>query len=112
MPYYFIPIFIMLIVISATMRKNHLITAKKAIQNRKTEDKAQMLELAQKFIDKECILYTFDGRRFDGVIKEVSDGAVLLEKEGSLEAINLDFVIRLREYPKNKNGKKKSIILD
>lgn len=72
-----------------------------------------MLELAKKFIGKECLFYAFDGsHQFDGVIKEVSDGAVLLEKNGELEAINLDFVIRIREFPKNKKGKKKSVVLD
>ena len=28
------------------------------------------------------------------------------------QAINLDFVIRIREFPKNKKGKKKSVVLD
>lgn len=46
--------------------------------------------------------------QFDGVIKEVSDSAILVEKNGTVEAINLDFVIRIREYPRNKKGKKKS----
>ena len=56
---------------------------------------------------------TFDGsRQFDGIIREVTDGAVMIEKDGKLEAINLDFVIRIREYPRNKNGKKKSVVLD
>ena len=72
-----------------------------------------MQELAKKFIGKECLVYAFDSNhQFSGVIKEVSDGALLLENGGSLEAINLDFVIRIREYPKNKNGKKKSVVLD
>ena len=72
-----------------------------------------MQELAKKFIGKECLVYAFDSNhQFSGVIKEVSDGALLLENSGSLEAINLDFVIRIREYPKNKNGKKKSVVLD
>lgn len=72
-----------------------------------------MVELAKKFIDKECIIYAFDSNhQFDGIIKEVTDGAILIEKDGSMEAINLDFVIRIREFPKSKNGKKKSVILD
>ena len=72
-----------------------------------------MQELAKKFIGKECLVYAFDSNhQFSGVIKEVSDGALLLENGGALEAINLDFVIRIREYPKNKNGKKKSVVLD
>lgn len=28
------------------------------------------------------------------------------------ELINLDFVTRIREYPRKKNGKKKSVVLD
>ena len=72
-----------------------------------------MIELAKKFIDKECLIYAFDSNhQFTGVIKEVTDGAILIENNGTLEAINLDFVIRIREYPKNKNGKKKSVVLD
>ncbi len=72
-----------------------------------------MKELAQKFIDKECIIYSFDGsHEYVGVIKEVTDGAILLEKKGKIEALNLDFVIRIREYPRSKNGKGKSVVLD
>jgi len=72
-----------------------------------------MKELATRFIDKECIIYSFDGsREFVGVIKEVTDGAILIEKDGNTEALNLDFVIRIREYPRKKNGKKKSVVLD
>ena len=72
-----------------------------------------MIELSKRFIGKECIIYAFDGsHQFEGVIKEVSDGAILIEKDEKLEAINLDFVIRIREYPRNKKGKKKSVVLD
>lgn len=68
-----------------------------------------MRELAKRFVNKECVIYSFDSNhQFDGVIKEVTDGAILLEKDGKVEAINLDFVIRIREYPRNKKGKKKS----
>lgn len=70
-----------------------------------------MLELAKKFIDKECIIYTFNTQLI-GVIREVSDGAILIEYKNMVEAVNLDFVVRIREYPKGKNGKKKGIILD
>ena len=72
-----------------------------------------MIELAKRFIGKECLIYAFDSNhQFVGIIKEVTDGAILLEKDDTLEAINLDFVIRIREYPKKKNGKKKSVVLD
>ena len=70
-----------------------------------------MVELAKRFIGKDCVISSFDSNhQFDGVVKEVTNGAVLMEKNGKLEAINLDFVIRIREYPRNKKGKKKSIL--
>ena len=31
---------------------------------------------------------------------------------GTLEAVNIDFVVRIREYPRKKNGKKKSVVID
>ena len=72
-----------------------------------------MKELAKRFIDKECLITAFDSNhQFEGVIKEVSDSAILVEKKEAVEAINLDFVIRIREYPKNKKGKRKSVVLD
>ena len=72
-----------------------------------------MKELAMRFIDKLCVISSFDGNHsYEGVIKEVTDGAILVEKDGKIEAINLDFIIRIREYPKNKKGKKKSVVVD
>ena len=72
-----------------------------------------MIELAKRFVGKECLISAFDSNhQFDGIIKEVTDGAILIEKAGKLEAINLDFVIRIREYPRNAKGKKKSLVLD
>ena len=70
-----------------------------------------MLELAKRFIEKECIIYTFNNQ-LEGVIKEISGNALLIEKKGMLEAVNLDFVVRIREYPRNKKGKKKSVVFD
>jgi len=72
-----------------------------------------MKELAKNFIGKDCLIYSFDGgHQYSGTIKEVSDGAVIVDNNGSLEAINLDFVIRIREFPKDKKGKRKSVVLD
>ena len=103
----------MLFVLLIILYRQKAIIAKKVLNKRKTEDRIKMTELAKRFIEKECVIYAFDsGHQFTGIVKEVSNGAVLIEKDGKLEAINLDFVIRIREYPRNKNGKKKSVILD
>lgn len=88
------------------------IIVKKIITNKRKEENTQMIELAKKFIDKECIVYSFNGSQIVGTVKEVSESALMLENNGVLEAVNLDFIVRIREYPKKKNGKKKSVVLD
>lgn len=70
-----------------------------------------MLELAKNFLNKECLIYTFNSQ-IAGTITEVSSGAILIQCKDSMEAVNLDFIVRIREYPRGKNGKKKSVVLD
>ena len=74
-----------------------------------------MENLAKQFIGKECVIYTItsnDGS-VQGTIKDVSDGGILIEDPfKQLQAVNLEYVTRIREYPRNKKGKKKSVILD
>ena len=106
---YFIPI-IMLFVILFVTRQNNLTVIKNIMKKKKTGD-IQMLELAKKFLGKECIVYTFNSQ-LSGIIKEVSEGGILLAKDNTDEAVNFDFIVRIREYPRNKNGKKKSVIFD
>lgn len=109
----YIPIIVMFIVLFLLLRTQKAVIARKIIKKRKMEDGAKMIELAKRFIGKECLIYAFDSsHQFQGTIKEVSDGAILVENGGAIEAVNLDFVIRIREYPKNKKGKKKSVVLD
>ena len=93
-------------------RRKNAIIVRKIIEKRKTGDNIKMKELAERFIDKECIIYSFVSHQYEGFIREVTDGAILVEKDGKLEAINLDFVVRIREYPVNKKGKKVSVVLD
>jgi hypothetical protein len=81
------------------------------IKNRKED--SPMLEMAKRMIGKDCIVYLFDSQQIIGAIKEVGDRAVLVEREsGGEEIVNIDFVVRLREHPKNKKGKKKSVVID
>ena len=110
----YIPIIILWIIIFYVLFRNRrAVVARQIIKKRKLEGNTEMKELAKRFIDKECLISSFDSNhQFEGVIKEVSDSAILVEKNGTIEAINLDFVIRIREFPKNKKGKKKSVVLD
>jgi len=70
-----------------------------------------MKELAQKFIGKECLVYTINSQ-ISGTIREVNENAILLDNGKDIDLVNLDFVIRIREYPRNKKGQKKSVVLD
>lgn len=72
----------------------------------------EMQKFAERLIGKDVLINTVASGSYDGVIKEVADNAVVLEKNGKETVINLDYVIRLREYPTNKNGKRKSIVTD
>lgn len=111
-PSTYIPIIFLLFVVFFILKRRKTVVAKKIIEKRTKGEKREMIELAKRFINKECIIYTFENHQLTGVIKEVTDGAVLVEKNGQLEAINLDFVLRIREYPVDKKGKKKSVIFD
>ena len=101
----YLPLIVLFIVIFIHQR-NEKMLIKKIIASKKG-DKTQMKELAKRFIDKECIIYTFNSQLM-GTVREVADEAILLENNGTTEAVNLDFVIRIREYPRKKNGKKKN----
>ena len=113
-PSTYIPIIVLWIIIFIMFRNRRKVAIiRKIIKKRKLGENTEMKEFAERFIDKDCVIYSFDGNhQYVGVIKEVTDGAILVENGGKIEALNLDFVSRIREYPKNKNGKKKSVVLD
>lgn len=82
-----------------------------AVVNRKKGDN-EMKELAKRFIGKDVYINLLPSATVDGVLKEIVDNSIIVEKDGKENIVNLDYVVRLREYPTNKNGKKKSVILD
>lgn len=99
----YISIFALWIIIFATQRRQRkTILINTIIKKRKTGGNKEMKELAAKFIGKECVICFFDGGQQMGIIKEVTEGAILMEKKDKLEAVNLDFVLRIKEAPKSK----------
>lgn len=107
----YITIFLPLLIVLLMQNQNNKVLIKHITKLKIKEEKFLMLELAKKFIDKECLIYTFNSQ-LTGVIKEVNNGAILVENKNTIEIVNLDFVVRIREYPLGKNGKKKSFILN
>ena len=106
----FIPLLI-IVLLTSKKRKNFIMLKiiKKSRLKKSKGEASKMLELAKRFIDKDCIIVFYDGTNASGIIKEVTDNAMLVEEKGELIAINLEFVAKIKEFPKNKNGKRKSV---
>lgn len=108
---------LLLLVIIPWITRRRRMAAIRHFLNRKRQNKEndEMKELAKRFIGEECLIYTItsnDGS-LQGVIREIGDGGMVIEKKsGEMEIVNLDFVTRIRQYPRKKNGKKKEIVLD
>ena len=65
------------------------------------------------YIGKECQIYTMNSQQVAGTILAIEDGWITLQDaKAQQEVVNLDFVLRIREFPLNKRGKKKSVVLD
>ena len=69
-----------------------------------------MHELLEKYVGKECTVYTLGDSNVTGTVTALKDGWLNIEdKLGNEEVLNLDYIVRVREIPLNKNGKKKVI---
>lgn len=114
----FLPLLIILfLVILPLFARRKRAAAVRQFLNRKKQNKEsnEMKELAKRLIGEDCIIHTItsESGSIQGVLKEVEDGGLVIEKTtGETEIVNLDFVTRIREYPRKKNGKKKSIVVD
>ncbi len=100
-------IFIVLFII---FRQEKKYIIKRIITKRKGSGK-EMLKLAEQFIGKRCIFYTFNSQVY-GTVKEIGENGILIEEKDNLQIINPDYISRIREYPRNKKGKYKDIIID
>ena len=113
--WYWIPVlWLLFFVISQQRKKQKTAAVVRHIKNRKKETEA-MEALAKQFTGRECIIYTINSNdgSIAGIIREVSGSGMLIEDARSqLQAVNLEYVTRIREYPRNKKGKKESVILD
>lgn len=81
-------------------------------KNKNSMERIKMVELAKKFIGVDCIINTMNGQ-INGIVTEVTDGGILIQaNDKSEQAVNIDYIVRIRKYPLNKKGKKKSVVLD
>ena len=95
----YIPILILIFLVIIPMWRANRAAAILAAQNRK--ENPEMEELAKTMIGKECIVdVVAQSSGAQGTIVAVEGGALL------------QYVTRIRAYPRNKKGKRKSVVLD
>lgn len=111
---YYIFIFVIILMLCIAAREKRLLTVNLHRIRKKKRGKSEMTELIQKYIGKECLIYTCmsSASQITGVVRSCQDGWLEVETNGQTDIINCEYVIRIREYPKNKKGKKKSVVLD
>lgn len=107
-----IVIFIMFLIIFLEKRNNIITVVRKHLRSKKGN--VNMTEIIKNYIGKECLIYTCtSSSQIAGVIKSCNEGWIEVENSnGQCDIINGEYITRIREYPRNKNGKKKSIIAD
>ena len=102
---------VLFIVIFMQLRQDNLIIVRKHLRSKK--GKMDMTEMINKFIGKECLIYTCtSSSTVTGVIRSYNDGWIEVERDGVCDIMNCEYILRIREYPKNKNGKRKSVVFD
>ena len=64
----------------------------------------------QRFVEdkEECVIYV-EGAMIIARVLEIGDGFIRVDENDSESVINIQHIIRVRTYPKNEKGKKKTI---
>lgn len=98
-------LFLVIAIIYFRKRRKRYTAHRLVTERRKTNQNGNgseiMKELAQRFIGKDVYIKLLDGNA-DGVIEEVTDSGIILKKKENLQAVNLDYVMKIREYPQKK----------
>ncbi len=71
-----------------------------------------MNDIFSRYIGKDCIVYTSNSNlsAIECSITDVKDNWLCIKTKDGDEVLNFDYIVRIKEHPVNKNGKKKSVI--
>ncbi len=110
--YWWFLIFLLLFIIPAIKtRRAHQakIGRRNGIRRRKGEN--TMNELVKSYIGKEIIVWAGSSSGVTGTMTKIEENWVEIEdKNGNTQILNTDYISRIQEYPRNKNGRKKAVI--
>lgn len=107
----FIVCFLLFIICEGLKQKRKYAAVINHRLNHNNKEIVRMKKLAEKFIGRDCLVYTItsDSNSVKGVITEVTDSGLLIDCNGNTQAVNLEYITRIQEWPKNAKGKKKNI---
>lgn len=97
------------------LRERNMMDVRRIIKKRKRKGSENMSELIKNYIGKECVIYIAGGssNAVSGTISSCDNGWIEIKKEnGQTEILQLDYISRIQEYPRGKNGKKKTVFAD
>lgn len=103
-------VFIIFIVLLRRKKRRKVSAA--AVIHRRKQEVTVMEEMIRGYMGKEVIIYTLSGEsHIEGVLESAMDGwATVKSFDGEeRQSVNLEYVVRVREYPHDKNGKRKLI---
>jgi len=107
----YIPIIILFIIplITRKRKKDRIKQYLELKEKRKNGDN-EMKALAERLIGKDIIVSLLTEESVDGILREVTDNGLVIEApNGMTKMVNLEFVTKMQEYPKNKKGKRKEL---
>lgn len=108
----YIPVFILFIIIFVILREDKKQNIRRIIKKRKKRGTFDMSDIFNKYIGKDCIVYTSNSNlsAIECNVTGVNDNWLCIKTKDGEEVINLDYIVRVKEHPVNKNGKKKSVV--
>ncbi|MDR0532288.1 MAG: hypothetical protein LBG83_09550 [Oscillospiraceae bacterium] len=99
-------------------RAARLSLALQNIKKRREKGESSVNEALQSFVGRECIIKTlnYSNSTVIGIVTAV-DGCWMTVKTGkageeNINMINAEHITRIREYPRDKQGRKKSFFID
>ena len=111
--FWFILMLIILVIIPAARARQHRqVTVSKRNRLKRRKGENTMNELVKSYIGKEVIVWAGTSSGVTGTATRIEENWLEVEdKDGNKQILNTDYISRIQEYPRNKNGKKKAVIV-
>ena len=108
----YIPIIVIWVVLFVILKENKQHNIRRIIRKRRKRGLNDMSEVFNRYIGKDCVIYLSNSSSnvLECKVPGISENWLTIESRDGVEIINVDYIIRIKEHPVNKNGKKKSVI--